>query len=86
MKQYVIIDSRCKEPTKPIQVFRTKTACKNWILSGLYGTEGAEQEHYVDLLNQLVDFKKTTLDYNWKYSDDYKLLMHKLMCVYNMVN
>lgn len=76
--KYYILDSRCREPNKPFKTFNKKADCKEWIMCGLYGTEGAEQEHYVDMLQQL-DLGKTTLDYNWRYSKGFHIEMQGLM-------
>lgn len=76
--KYYILDSLSREPNKPFKIFNKKNELKSWLLGGLYGTEGAEQEHYVDMLSQL-DLGKTTLDYNWKYSKGYDMEMKGLI-------
>lgn len=46
-----------------VKRFSTKDEITSWLLEGLAGTDGAEREHYV---NMLLDLKqgKTTLHYN----------------------
>ena len=43
-------------------VFKSRAAAKRWIVEGLFGTEGAESEHYASLLGQLAE-GRTVLDY-----------------------
>lgn len=75
MKPYMIIDENLlmrgcppnADPKDPMSagwlLFEgNKKNCKEWILDGLYKTEGAEQEHYVNMLRQL-DMGKKTIGY-----------------------
>lgn len=45
-----------------MKVFPDKKSAYDWIISGMRGCEGAERDHYVDLLIQLED-GNTTLYY-----------------------
>lgn len=49
----------------PDEVFPSRDAARRWIMEGLYGTEGAESDHYGSMLVQLAS-GRTTLDY-WAY-------------------
>ena len=65
MNRYIIIDSwlLAENPKMGILAsFNKKADCRNWIMDGLYGTEGAERDHYVDMLFQLDNGAKT-IDY-----------------------
>lgn len=59
--RYFIIDNLDKNRT--LQTFRNKKDCRAWLMEGLCGTDGAEQEHYVSMLMQLDEGKKV-LEYN----------------------
>ena len=74
-KRYIIIDSWLKhkgypakaDPDDPMSVgwllFEgSENKCKEWIMNGLFGTEGAERDHYINLLSQLAS-GRTKLDY-----------------------
>ena len=41
------------------KVFRSKRDCWNFLLDGLYATEGAESEHYLSMMKQLESGCKT---------------------------
>lgn len=41
------------------RVFRSRKAAKEWIMEGLVGCEGAEREHYVNMLVELESGKNT---------------------------
>lgn len=56
---YIVFDSRLR---RSIITFNTKRACTKWLKEGLYGCDGAERDHYANMLEQL-DCGKTTLDY-----------------------
>ena len=45
------------------RTFKNKDACLRWLHDGLAGTEGAEQEHYANMLVEL-NGGATTLHYN----------------------
>ena len=47
---------------RAIATFNTKRACTKWLKEGLYGCDGAERDHFANMLEQL-DCGKTTLDY-----------------------
>jgi len=74
-KNYRIIDSWMKnsgvperrDPNNPASAWwllfeGDKKACQKWICDGMLHTEGAERDHYCDLLIQLESGKKE-LDY-----------------------
>ena len=64
MKKYTVID-RCV-PTF-IKKFNTKKETEDWLLKGMFGTEGSEKEHWVGMFHQFKEGKKT-LDYNGEYT------------------
>ena len=43
--------------------FRTRRACRAWLMEGMAGTEGAEQEHFTSMLLEL-EGGASTLHYN----------------------
>ena len=45
------------------RVFKNKKEAKSWIMDGLVGCEGAERDHYVSLMTQLMIGRKR-LDYD----------------------
>ena len=52
--------SRIRIPDKK---FSSRTKAREWIMSGIFGCDGAERDHYVSLLIQL-DAGLTLLDYD----------------------
>lgn len=38
-----------------IRIFPTKRKCYEWLLDGMRGCEGAERDHYVNMLLQLEE-------------------------------
>lgn len=66
-KGYSVINSRYPEDKRVLQTFSTKRECKEWLTEGMFGTEGAEQSHYVGMLAQLEEGEKT-LDYEGRYT------------------
>lgn len=44
------------------KVFSSRKSALTWIIDGMLGTEGAEQDHYISLFRQLEE-GRTTLDY-----------------------
>lgn len=58
-----VIDSHVKDGWS--KTFNSRKAARAWIMEGLFGTDGAEQEHYVHMLLQLEEGKRT-IDY-WSY-------------------
>lgn len=74
-QNYTVIDSRLRhsgcpakaDPNDPMSagwlLFEgSEKKCREWIMSGLFGTEGAERDHYVNLIAQLA-LGRTELDY-----------------------
>ena len=59
--RYFIIDNL--NGNRTLQSFRSKRDCRSWLMDGLYGTDGAERDHYVSMLSQL-DMGKMVLEYN----------------------
>jgi len=54
--RYVIFDNYRAEI---IRSFSNKKDCRDWVMSGMFSCEGAEREHYVNMLGQLENGKKT---------------------------
>lgn len=52
--KYYILDSRCREPNKPFKTFNKKADCKEWIMCGLYGTEGLNKNIMLICCNNLI--------------------------------
>lgn len=44
--------------------FDRKSDCRNWLMEGMFGTDGAEREHYCDMLGQLESGRTTLLYWN----------------------
>jgi len=59
--RYFIIDNL--DGNRTLQSFKSKKDCRAWLMEGLYGTDGAERDHYVSMLSQL-DMGKKVLEYN----------------------
>lgn len=57
---FTIIDSRDSHFS---EFFTSKASCKEWIMEGMTGTDGAERDHYVSLLCQM-EGGKNVLDYS----------------------
>lgn len=45
-----------------IKSFSRRKDCERWLKEGLYGCDGAERDHFADMLEQL-DCGNTTLHY-----------------------
>jgi len=58
--KYCVIDNM--RGNEVIVSFGNKRECREWLMEGMYGCEGAERDHYVSMLQQL-DHGKRTLEY-----------------------
>ena len=47
-----------------IAEFNSRKSAREWIMSGLFSCEGAERDHYVDMLSQLEESENKVLDYS----------------------
>lgn len=57
---YTIVDRYQSDWKK---TFKSATECKAWLMEGLMACEGAERDHYVDMLTEFMS-GNTTLHYN----------------------
>ena len=57
----VTVVDRCRRGWK--KSFRTRDAARSWLMEGLAATDGAEQDHYADMLVEL-EGGASTLHYN----------------------
>lgn len=58
--KYKIVDRRNPKWSKE---FKTKRECRAWLMEGMFACEGAERDHYVNMLYEL-EHGKTILHYN----------------------
>jgi hypothetical protein len=57
----IIIIDRCQKNWS--KEFSSKKACRKWLMEGIAGCDGAERDHFVNMLLELEDGEKT-LHYN----------------------
>ena len=48
--KYKIVDRRNPKWSKE---FKTKRECRAWVMEGMFACEGAERDHYVNMLYEL---------------------------------
>jgi len=54
--KYCIIDT---DRFNIIKSFKTKKECRAWLMEGMFSCEGAERDHYVNMLSELECGKKS---------------------------
>ncbi len=54
INKYIVLDG-----SRTLREFKTKRNCRSWLMDGIFSCEGAERDHYVNMLAELECGKKT---------------------------